>query len=231
MNQKEWKYLRDNQRSTLDFTYYNRVRKIQKSLQYNPDKDAKTIHHLRDTEEQRKYNDEHYELWGFEIDENDNEHFTYGKYVIFLTKEEHDTHHKFSSETRKKISDGVNKALDTGLRERRIGLFAGERNPMYSKRGPQSTCFGRCGELHPMYGKKGYWAGKHLSEESRHKISLARIATVQRHKELYNKYTEFGGTLSKRDFIHILGIYNKSHYWLDFSFSDFIENCKESLGL
>lgn len=231
MNQKEWKYLRDNQRSSLDFTYYNRVRKIQKSLQYNTDKDAKTIHHLRYTEAQRNYNDEHYELWGFEIDENGNEHFTYGKYVIFLTKEEHDAYHKFSSETRKKISDGVNKALDNGLREKRIGLFAGERNPMYGKRGPQSTCFGRRGELHPMYGKKGYWAGKHLSEESRHKMSLARITTVQRHKELYNKYTEIGGTLNKRDFLHILGIYNKSHYWLDFSFNDFIENCKESLGL
>lgn len=107
MNQKEWRYLRDNHKELLDFTRYNNTRKIQKSLQYNTNQDVIVIHHLRDTEEQRKYNDDHYKLWGFEIDENGNEHFEYGKYIIFVTPEEHAEIHSCSEETRKKRSESL----------------------------------------------------------------------------------------------------------------------------
>ena len=98
MNQKEWK---KSGKFPGKYEWYNKTRKLQRSLQFNTDKDAKVIHHLRDTEEQRKYNDEHYELWGFNQDGT----FEYGKYVIFLTKEEHTEIHKCSEETRKKIGD------------------------------------------------------------------------------------------------------------------------------
>lgn len=88
--------------------WYNKVRKMLLSREFesleNCDKDAKVIHHLRDTEEQRKYNDEHYELFGFEIDKDGNEYFEYGKYVVFWTKDHHDKYHRLSEETRKKIS-------------------------------------------------------------------------------------------------------------------------------
>lgn len=87
--------------------YDNASREIQKSLKYNPNANATVRHHLRDTEEQRKYNDEHYELWGFEIDEDGNEHFEYGKYIIFVTPEEHTEIHSCSEETRKKLSDSL----------------------------------------------------------------------------------------------------------------------------
>lgn len=91
--------------------WYNKVRKILLSKEFesleNCDKDAKVIHHLRDTEEQRKYNDEHYELFGFEIGEDGNERFEYGKYVVFWTKEHHDKYHHYSEETRKKISSTI----------------------------------------------------------------------------------------------------------------------------
>lgn len=105
MDQKEWKRLRDSNRSLLDFTYYNNAREIQKSLKYNQDPNAIVIHHLRDTEEQRLYNDTYYERWGFEIDENGNTNFEYGKYVLFVTEEWHHNYHSHSEETRKKISD------------------------------------------------------------------------------------------------------------------------------
>lgn len=101
MNQKEWKLCSES----CKYEWYNKARKIQKSLQYNQNADAVVIHHLRDTEEQRKYNDEHYELWGFEIDEYGNEHFEYGKYIIFVTKKEHSEIHSQSEETRRKISE------------------------------------------------------------------------------------------------------------------------------
>ena len=124
MNQKEWKL---SKKYDGKYSWYNKTRKIQKSLKHNPDPNAVVIHHLRDTEEQRKYNDEHYELWGFEVDKDGNERFEYGKHVIFLTKEDHDLYHQLSDETSKKISDGVINAINNGLREKRSVLFAGEK--------------------------------------------------------------------------------------------------------
>lgn len=107
MNRKEWKAfcLLDRHKA---YYWYNKVRRFLKSKEYesleNCDNSAKVIHHLRDTEEQRKYNDTHYELFGFEIDENGNESFEYGKYVVFWTKEHHSEYHRLSEETRKKMS-------------------------------------------------------------------------------------------------------------------------------
>ena len=47
------------------------------------------VHHRDDTEECRKYNEEHYELWGFNLDGT----FEYGKYVIFMTASDHTKYH------------------------------------------------------------------------------------------------------------------------------------------
>lgn len=110
MNRKEWKELCKVDRAK-GYHWYNKVTKKRLSKEFesleNCDKDAKVIHHLRDTEEQRKYNDEHYELFGFEIDENGNEHFEYGKYVVFWTKEHHIAYHKCSEETLRKRSESL----------------------------------------------------------------------------------------------------------------------------
>jgi hypothetical protein len=109
MNRKEWKELCKRDCAKAHY-WYNKVTKKRVSKEFESDsrtdKDAKVIHHLRDTDEQRKYNDEHYELFGFEIDENGSEHFEYGKYVVFWTKEHHNEYHRHSEETRKKISIG-----------------------------------------------------------------------------------------------------------------------------
>ena len=111
MNMKEWH--KACEEGWAPRKYDNASREIQLSLKYNPDPNATVRHHLRDTEEQRKYNDEHYELWGFEIDENGNEHFEYGKYVIFVTHEEHTKLHHVSEETRLKLSDSLRKFYKT----------------------------------------------------------------------------------------------------------------------
>lgn len=100
MNRKEWcKACKDG---LAPRRYDNASREIQKLLKYNQNPEATVRHHLRDTEEQRKYNDAHYELWGFEIDENGNEHFEYGKYMIFVTNEEHLQIHSICDDTRKR---------------------------------------------------------------------------------------------------------------------------------
>ena len=98
MNQREWKHCN---KYDGKYKWRNRARDIQKLLRYNSNPKAIIIHHLRDTEEQRKYNDEHYELWGHNLDGS----FEYGKYVIFVTKEEHTEIHRCSEETRKKRSE------------------------------------------------------------------------------------------------------------------------------
>ena len=105
MNIKEWH--KACKEGLAPRRYDNASRKIQRSLKYNHDPNATVRHHLRDTEEQRKYNDEHYELWGFEIDENGNEHFEYGKYMIFVTEEEHLKIHESCEDTNKKRSKSL----------------------------------------------------------------------------------------------------------------------------
>lgn len=65
------------------------------------------IHRILDTEEQRKYNNEHYELWGYNLDGT----FEYGKYVIFVTKSEPRLLHKHSDETKKKISENNTRSM------------------------------------------------------------------------------------------------------------------------
>ena len=105
MNCKEWHHLCKTNKRLLDFTHYNNIRNIQRSLKYNPDPNATIIHHLRDTEEQRKYNDIYYEYWGFNQDGT----FEYGKYVIFVTKEEHLNIHTHSEESKAKMSESQKK--------------------------------------------------------------------------------------------------------------------------
>lgn len=100
MNREEWKSCSDRK---LKWQWANKCRKIQRSLQYNKNPKAVVRHHLRDTEEQRKYNDEHYEYFGFNQDGT----FEYGKYIIFVTKEEHSSLHSVSEETRKKRSKSL----------------------------------------------------------------------------------------------------------------------------
>lgn len=103
MNYEQYKEAEKNKVKGIHY-WANKCRKIQKSLKYNTNPNAVVRHHLRNTEEQRKYNDEHYEFLGFEIDENGEEQFEYGKYIIFVTKEEHLKIHKLSDETRAKHS-------------------------------------------------------------------------------------------------------------------------------
>lgn len=156
MNQKEWRYLRDNHKELLDFTHYNNTRKIQKSLQYNTDPNAKVIHHLRDTEEQRKYNDEHYELWGHNLDGT----FEYGKYVTFVTEEWHSDYHKHSEETRKKMSDS---------RKGEKCYWYGKHRDTTTKEKLSIACKGKTS------GKNNGMYGKHHSDEAKEKLRNANL--------------------------------------------------------
>ena len=111
MNIKQWQKL--CQINQAPRKYDNLSRQMQKSLQYNQNPLATVRHHLRDTEEQRKYNDAHYEMWGFNLDGT----FEYGKYIIFVTPEEHCRIHADTAETRiKKSMSGYKAWQDTNKR-------------------------------------------------------------------------------------------------------------------
>lgn len=164
MNQKEWKYLCNKRKELLDFMYYNNTRKIQRSLKHNSDPAAKIIHHLRDTEEQRKYNDEHYELWGHNLDGT----FEYGKYVVFVTREQHIEIHRDSYETKQNKS----------------AAMRGENNHFYGKRHSEETkkiikqksnAYWSLEESRVRVSEtlKQYYKSNPVSDETRRKISNA----------------------------------------------------------
>ena len=183
MNQKEWK---KSGKFPGKYKWYHLTRRFQRSLCYEQDPNATVIHHLRDTEEQRKYNDEHYEFWGFNQDGT----FEYGKYVVFWTKEKHDSYHAASEETHRKICLGVQKAYENGLRQKRVEQMTGKGNHQYGKRGELAACYGRCGELHLMYGKESAFKGRHHTEESKQKISEAAKNRPPKTKEQRKRASE-----------------------------------------
>ena len=130
--------------------------------------EACVIHHRDDTEECRKYNEEHYELWGFEIDENSNPQFEYGKYVIFMTNSAHTKYHHIgkhlSDETKEKISiANKGKYISDETRVKLSIVHTGRH-----------ITADRSGEKAPFYGK-------HHSEEAKAKMSAARIG--KKHSE------------------------------------------------
>ena len=156
MNYTEWKQLRKLGRKFIDWTYYNKSHKLMRQFNKSNNINKTIIHHLRDTEEQRRYNDEHYELWGHNLDGS----FEYGKYVIFVTKEEHTEIHKCSEETRQKISNSnKGRKLSDETRKKISIANKGRPCPESTKEKFRQMYKGR--KLHPR------------SEETRYKISLA----------------------------------------------------------
>lgn len=190
MNYREWKNAK-KLGIQLDFKFYNESHRLMKAFNLTNDTSKTEVHHLRDTEEQRNYNDTYYEFWGFNQDGT----FEYGKYVVFFTHEEHVSYHSLSEETRKKISEAnkgrhysdetkhkmsVNNARamlgkhHTEESKKKISdghkgkifsdeekLKISEHASNYYKEHPEAI---RSGDNHPMYGK-------HHTEESRKKMS------------------------------------------------------------
>ena len=190
MNRKEWiKACKDG---IAPRRYDNASREIQKSLKYNTNPEATVRHHLMDTPEQIAYNNAHYELWGFEIDESGNEHFEYGKYVIFVTKKEHTEIHKNSEETRKKISmSNKGRPCPESIKEMFRQMYKGRRLcppvsdetrrkiSLANKGKKRSQEFKdhlkeiNSGKRNPMYGKSPANKGKPMSDEQKKKIGEA----------------------------------------------------------
>lgn len=203
MDQKEWKA---SKKFKGKHRWYNKTRKIQKSLQYNEDPKARVIHHLRDTEEQRTYNDTYYEFWGFNQDGED--HPFYGE------------HH--TDESRRKIS----KAL-SGDKHPRFGK-KGKDCPIYGRKLSEETkkkisegTKGKCaGEKHPGYGKPAWNRGKSMSDESIEKMSAITKPRFAEMSIYYKEYSKNGGTIKWQQFQKYFNEYKRSP--VNHSTDDFI---------
>lgn len=93
MNQKEWKiHIKNKDYNPAVFWKWRNL-----AIKYFNLKPGYVIHHLRNTVKQCQFNDKYYERWGFDLDNN-------MKYCECITIEEHRQLHKFSKDTKSKMS-------------------------------------------------------------------------------------------------------------------------------
>ena len=134
------------------------------------------VHHRDDTMECINYNNEHYNLWGCEVDENGNYSFTLGKYVLFMTCTEHMRYHRLNQSDAEK--------------ENRSNALKASNNPFF-------------GHTHSAIARqKMSVARKGKSFTDEHKKSIRESMQVR--AKLYEKYKSCGGTLVWNDFIRAL---------------------------
>ena len=109
-----------------NFSYKSAVHKLLRQWMLdNRVSEVCCVHHRNDTEETRKYNSEHYHLWGF----NEDGSFEYGKYVVFMTHAEHSKYHgqgRHPSESSKLKNSLAHKGQPSG--------FKGHHHTMEAKR-------------------------------------------------------------------------------------------------
>lgn len=155
------------------------------------------VHHRDDTEECIKYNEEHYELWGFELDENNNLKFEYGKYVIFMTHIEHSSYHNAGEN-----NPNYGKHHSAETRAKMSASHIGEKNWNYGKHLPIETCV-KISASH---------IGKHHTEETRAKMSASKIGEKHwnygKHRSDETKAKLSTAGKGKHDLTHIEFLYN-----------------------
>ena len=155
--------------------------------------DTCVIHHRNDSEECRKYNEEHYELWGFEICNNGSYSFIPGKYVEFMTQADHTRYHNkgriFTAETRAKIGES---------RKNYDNPMLGKKHTLESRKKMSDARKGR--KLSEEHKQKIREANKNYSQETREKISKKSREYMQACAEIYKKYKQQGGQLCWLEF-------------------------------
>ena len=221
MNRKQWKDMCKADKRAANY-WYNKVKAKLRSKEFEldqrTDKNARVIHHLRDTEEQRKYNDEHYELFGFEIDESGNEIFNYGKYVVFWTKEHHNEYHRLSEETKLLISKASkehwansdyrekviasNKKSWENNEARRLAVSNRFKGKHLSEEHKQKLREANSGENNPMYGthpstetleKRSKAISAAMTEDVRRRISIHMPDRHGENNPMYGKTSAMNG--------------------------------------
>lgn len=172
--------------------YYKLVHKLLNQWKHdNNIKSRCCIHHRDDNEECRKYNEEHYELWGF----NEDGTFELGKYVIFMTSADHAKHHnqgcmnpmykhEYTEETRQKMSEsGKKKIFSDEHREHLSEACKGTLNGFYGKHHSAETRLKMC----KAHENRVY---KPHSQDTKQLISIKRKAYWDNLKMQFMLYKE-----------------------------------------
>lgn len=121
MNQRDWREARCSikKEDRKSFFYYRNLSAQLLGLQK-----GYVIHHLRDSEEARKFNDTYYERWGIDFD-------GVCRYCVLMTVEEHRKYHSCSEETRRKI--GESNRISKSKKEYKDKV-SGKNNYLYGKK-------------------------------------------------------------------------------------------------
>lgn len=178
------------------------------------------VHHRDDTDECRKYNEEHYELWGFNLDGT----FEYGKYVVFMTHAEHSSYHNTGHDRCKGENNPFYNCHHTD--EQRIKWSLERKGRKLTEEWKQhisennAHISGMKGKQHSETSRKQisennahYWKGKTFSDEARKRMSEAKKGKPmsEEHKQqlknmskalvyMYDIYKQNGGILKWNDF-------------------------------
>lgn len=120
MNQKQWKAAKSKVSSNdrKEFFYFRNLAVKELGL-----RKGYVIHHLRDTEEQRTFNDTYYERWGYDFD-------GICKYCVLMKVEDHRAYHRLSEETREKIGNSNRATKSTAEYKEKV---SGKNSYMYGK--------------------------------------------------------------------------------------------------
>ena len=180
-------------------TYHRKVQKLLKKWKEDNNITARClVHHRDDTEECRNYNEEHYELCGF----NEDGSFEYGKYVVFMTNSEHMSYHNKSRE------------VSQETREKHRARWLGEKNPNWGKplsdevkeklrainKGKKPWMYGKHHSDETKEKLRAANIGKTLSDECKTKMAAARKAYLVGLRFLYNVYKNNNGAKKWNDF-------------------------------
>lgn len=183
--------------------YYRQAHKLLKDWKIAngiPTRRKCVVHHRDDTEECIKYNEEYYELWGFNLDGT----FEYGKYVTFMLNDEHTSyHHKgklVSAETKARISKNhADVSGENNPMYGNIGRITGDKNPMRRRTVRDKVSKALKGrkisdetKAKMSDARKGY----KCSDETKEKMKVARKAI----DTLWFAYKSTDGALSYREF-------------------------------
>ena len=179
MNREEY-FSSDICRKNYEYTYVQKLLAMWK--RENNITKMCIVHHRNDTEECRKYNEEHYERWGFGEDGI----FEYGKYVLFMTQSEHATHH-WTGDSNPMHNPIVAAKVSKSLTGRKLTQEMRDKISLRTIEAMRS----------PDIRRRISAANKDrvASSETRNKISVASKANINRTKELYHIYLSRGGSL------------------------------------
>lgn len=166
-----------NKQSTYEYRYVHKL--LNEWKQQNGITALCVVHHRDDTEETRKYNEEHYELWGF----NEDGTFEYGKYVVFMTVGEHVSHHHkgkvLSEETKRLIGISSKQRMTDDMRKKISSEHKGKSISDAQKAAVSAKLKGR------VFGEN-------------HRAKLCK--STQGYRILYTAYKNNGGMLKWNNF-------------------------------